>query len=117
MYNSMCGATNRHKKKEWLSHDNQSSVNLKSNTMKNTMQRYGFFAIVQYFRDGISDFFVVLLIYINSEYQAYSKTVAYAEIPSSLPVKPSFSVVVALMLTASTSICMQLARHSCISGM
>ena len=43
-------------KKEWLSHDNQSSVNLKSNTMKNTMQRYGFFAIVQYFRDGISDF-------------------------------------------------------------
>ena len=36
-------------KKEWLSHDNQSSVNLKSNTMKNTMQRYGFFAIVQYF--------------------------------------------------------------------
>ena len=34
-------------KKRRLSHDNQSFVNLKSNTMKNTMQRYGFFLDLQ----------------------------------------------------------------------
>ena len=34
-------------KKRRLSHDNQSFVNLKSNTMKNTMQRYGFFRDLQ----------------------------------------------------------------------
>ena len=32
-------------KKNWVSHDNQFSINLKSNTMKNTVQNYYIFAI------------------------------------------------------------------------
>ena len=39
-----------------------------------------------------------------------------ARIPSSRPVKPSFSVVVALMETSSVSIFIRCAKTSCISG-
>jgi len=38
------------KKKEGLSHDNPIFINLKSNTMKNTMQKYGKFSIYANYR-------------------------------------------------------------------
>ena len=51
-------------------------------------------------------------------YQSFSiKTVAYADIPSIRPVKPSRSVVVALIETLSISVFITSARQLCIAGM
>ena len=56
----------------------------------------------------------------NAFLKAYShfeiSTTAYAEIPSSRPVNPNFSVVVALIDTSSTSMPITSAKTCCICG-
>ena len=44
------GGANKDKIKKAIFPDSQSFVNLKSNTMKNTVQRYGLFGYLQIFR-------------------------------------------------------------------
>ncbi len=50
-------AHTREQKKRRLSHDNRPFINLKSNTMKNTLQRYAFLGYLQLFLNIFSAMF------------------------------------------------------------